>query len=94
MLITRNLLTAEQKVKTLWKLNLNTLIKSNFVIRLYMIGDNNEERKNWYANEKTPDFEDFNRIERICLDYYNGLQRYRPRRLSITLGMATTDLKI
>lgn len=67
--------------------NLELLRNSTFIF-------NNEERKNWYANEKTPDFEDFNRIERICLDYYKGLQRYRPRRLGITLGMATTDLKI
>ncbi len=67
--------------------NLELLRNSTFIF-------NNEEKKTWYANEKTPDFEDFNRIERICLDYYNGLQRYRPRRLSITLGMATTDLKI
>lgn len=67
--------------------NLELLRNSTFIF-------NNEEKKTWYANEKTPDFEDFNRIERICLDYYKGLQRYRPRRLSITLGMATTDLKI
>lgn len=67
--------------------NLELLRNSTFIF-------NNEEKKTWYANEKTPDFEDFNRIERICLDCYNGLQRYRPRRLSITLGMATTDLKI
>lgn len=67
--------------------NLEILRNSTFIF-------NNEEKKTWYANEKTPDFEDFNRIERICLDYYKGLQRYRPRRLSITLGMATTDLKI
>lgn len=67
--------------------NLELLRNSTFIF-------NNEEKKTWYANEKTPDFEDFNRIERICLDYYKGLQRYRPRRLSITLGMATADLKI
>ena len=67
--------------------NLELLRNSTFIF-------NNEEKKTWYANEKTPDFEDFNRIERICLDYYKGLQRYRPRRLSIALGMATTDLKI
>ena len=67
--------------------NLELLRNSTFIF-------NNEEKKTWYANEKTPDFEDFNRIERICLDYYKGLQRYRPRRLGITLGMATTDLKI
>lgn len=66
--------------------NLELLRNSTFIF-------NNEEKKTWYANEKTPDFEDFNRIERICLDYYKGLQRYRPRRLSITLGMATADLK-
>ena len=69
------------------KNNLELLRNSTFIF-------NNEEKKTWYANEKTPDFEDFNRIERICLDYYKGLQRYRPRRLSITLGMATADLKI
>lgn len=67
--------------------NLELLRNSTFIF-------NNEEKKTWYANEKTPDFEDFNRIERICLDYYKGLQRYRSRRLSITLGMATADLKI
>lgn len=67
--------------------NLELLRNSTFIF-------NNEEKKTCYANEKTPDFEDFNRIERICLDYYKGLQRYRPRRLSITLGMATADLKI
>lgn len=67
--------------------NLEFIRNSTFIF-------NNEEKKTWYANEKTPDFEDFNRIERICLDYYKGLQRYRPRRLSITLGMATADLKI
>lgn len=46
------------------------------------------EHKNWYANNRTPTFEDFNRLESACLKLYNGFSRQEAmkHRLSFRLG--------
>lgn len=46
------------------------------------------ENKNWYANNRTPTFEDFNRLESACLKLYDGFNRQEAikRRLGFKLG--------
>ena len=46
------------------------------------------EHKNWYANNRTPTFEDFNRLESACLKLYDGFNRQEAikRRLGFKLG--------
>lgn len=51
--------------------------------------------KQWYENQRTPNYEDFNRLERACLLFYNGFSNIaeNKRRLSFRLG-AFKELKI
>ena len=48
------------------------------------------ERKNWYENNPTPTYEDFNRLESACLKLYDGFNRQiatkQKRRLGFRLG--------
>ena len=46
------------------------------------------EPKQWYENQRTPNYEDFNRLERACLLFYNGFNSIaeNKRRLSFRLG--------
>lgn len=48
----------------------------------------NSITKTWYENQHTPNYEDFNRIERMCLNFYNGytIQKNSLRRLPFRLG--------
>lgn len=46
------------------------------------------EPKQWYENQRTPNYEDFNRLERACLLFYNGFNgiKENKRRLPFRLG--------
>lgn len=46
------------------------------------------EAKQWYENQTAFNYEDANRIERACLNFYNGFvsQKSNRRRLSFRLG--------
>lgn len=61
--------------------NLESLRENTFLF------DDSEE-KTWYENQKTPNYEDFNRLERACLLFYKGFtsQKNTLRRLSFRLG--------
>lgn len=61
--------------------NLESLRENTFLF------DDSEE-KTWYENQRTPNYEDFNRLERACLSFYKGFtsQKNTLRRLSFRLG--------
>ena len=61
--------------------NLNSLKQNTFAF-------DNSATKQWYENQRTPTYEDFNRIERMCLNFYNGytIQKNSLRRLPFRLG--------
>lgn len=46
------------------------------------------EPKQWYENQRTPNYEDFNRLERACLLFYNGFNgiKENKRRMPFRLG--------
>ena len=46
------------------------------------------EPKQWYENQRTPNYEDFNRLERACLLFYSGFNgiKENKRRLPFRLG--------
>lgn len=46
------------------------------------------EYKQWYENQRTPNYEDFNRLERACLLFYQGFNSIKENkaRLSFRLG--------
>ena len=46
------------------------------------------EPKQWYENQRTPNYEDFNRLENACLLFYNGFNgiKENKRRLPFRLG--------
>ena len=48
----------------------------------------NSDKKQWHDNMRTPDYEDFNRLESACLKMYIGLNKQieMKNRLSIRLG--------
>lgn len=45
--------------------NLESLKQNTFLF-------DNSDSKQWYENQRTPNYEDFNRLERACLLFYNG----------------------
>lgn len=53
------------------------------------------EYKQWYENQRTPNYEDFNRLERACLLFYQGFNSIKENkaRLSFRLG-AMKSIKI
>ena len=53
------------------------------------------EHKQWYENQRTPNYEDFNRLERACLLFYQGFNSIKENkaRLSFRLG-AMKSIKI
>lgn len=65
--------------------NLESLRKNTFLF-------DDSESKEWYANAWTPNYEDFNRLERACLLFYQGFnsQKENKRRLSFRLGTYRT----
>lgn len=61
--------------------NLESLRRNTFLF-------DNSGSKIWYENQRTPNYEDFNRLERACLLFYNGLTIIKENkvRLSFRLG--------
>lgn len=61
--------------------NLELMRKNTFLF-------DNSVSKHWYENQKTPNYEDFNRLERACLLFYNGLNTQKSHKpfLPQTLG--------
>lgn len=51
--------------------------------------------KQWHENQRTPNYEDFNRLERACLLFYQGFNSIKENkaRLSFRLG-AMKSIKI
>ena len=46
------------------------------------------DAKQWYANQRVPSYEDFNRLEKACLLFYNGFISIKEnkRHLAFRLG--------
>lgn len=61
--------------------NLESLRQNTFLF-------DDSEAKQWYENQRTPNYEDFNRLERACLLFKEGLesQKSMKRRLPFRLG--------
>lgn len=61
--------------------NLESLKQNTF-----LFDDSNS--KQWYENQRTPNYEDFNRLERACLLFYNGFKTQKAHKpfLPKTLG--------
>lgn len=61
--------------------NLETLRQNTFLF-------DDSDAKQWYENQRTPNYEDFNRLERACLLFKEGFesQKSMKRRLSFRLG--------
>lgn len=61
--------------------NLESLRQNTFLF-------DDSEQKEWYENQRTPNYEDFNRLERACLLFKEGFesQKSMKRRLSFRLG--------
>ena len=47
--------------------NLESLRKNTFLF-------DDSDPKQWYENQRTPNYEDFNRLEKACLLFYNGFK--------------------
>lgn len=66
-----------------------TKLESNLErIRVNTFRFDDSESKTWYENQRTPSYEDFNRIEMACLKFYKGLERVKANKgkLSLRLG--------
>lgn len=61
--------------------NLESLRQNTFLF-------DDSDPKQWYENQRTPNYEDFNRLERACLLFKEGFesQKSMKRRLSFRLG--------
>ena len=61
--------------------NLESLRQNTFLF-------DDSDPKQWYENQRTPNYEDFNRLERACLLFYQGFNSIakNKRRLSFRLG--------
>lgn len=64
-------------------------------IKRYTFAFDSSERKTWYENQRTPTYEDLNRLEQACLNLYEGLnsQLSIKSHLSITLGRNVSTIK-
>lgn len=61
--------------------NLENIRKNTFLF------DDSEPRK-WYENQRTPSYEDFNRLETACLRFFDGFENIKANKgtLSIRFG--------
>lgn len=61
--------------------NLESLRQNTFLF-------DDSDPKQWYENQRTPNYEDFNRLESACLLFYQGFNGIaeNKRRLSFRLG--------
>ena len=66
-----------------------TKLESNLErIKVNTFRFDDSESKTWYENQRTPSYEDFNRIEMACLKFYKGLESVKANKgkLSSRLG--------
>lgn len=66
-----------------------TKLESNLErIRVNTFCFDDSESKTWYENQRTPNYEDFNRIEKACLEFYKGFENVKAnkQKLSVRLG--------
>lgn len=66
-----------------------TKLESNLErIRVNTFRFDDSETRSWYENQRTPSYEDFNRIEKACLKFYKGLESVKANKgkLSLRLG--------
>lgn len=65
--------------------NLESLRQNTFLF-------DDSDPKQWYENQKTPNYEDFNRLEKACLLFYQGFNSIAENkgRLSFRLGAFRT----
>lgn len=66
-----------------------TKLESNLErIRVNTFRFDDSETRSWYENQRTPSYEDFNRIEKACLEFYKGFENVKSNkeRLSVRLG--------
>lgn len=66
-----------------------TKLESNLEkIKVNTFRFDDSESKTWYENQRTPSYEDFNRIEMACLKFYKGLESVKANKgkLSLRLG--------
>lgn len=70
----------------------NVLENNLDCIRTHTYAFFGDEAKQWYPNNRTPTFEDLNRLESACLKLYEGLNtQYSSKvRLSVRLGSMKT----
>lgn len=68
----------------------NNLENNLVLLRNYTYAFYSGNAKTWYENQRTPNFEDLNRLEGACLKMYNGLnlQADMRERLAFRLGDA------
>lgn len=68
--------------------NLESLRESTFLF-------DDSEVKQWYENQTAFNYEDANRIEQACLNFYNGffMQKENRARLSFALGTEPGTIK-
>ena len=68
----------------------NNLENNLVILRNYTYAFYSGNPKTWYENQRTPNFEDLNRLESACLKMYNGLnlQADMRERLAFRLGNA------
>ena len=67
-----------------------TKLESNLErIKVNTFRFDDSESKTWYENQRTPSYEDFNRIEMACLKFYKGLESVKENKgkLSLRLGL-------
>lgn len=66
-----------------------TKLESNLErIKVNTFRFDDSESKTWSENQRTPSYEDFNRIEMACLKFYKGLEGVKANKgkLSLRLG--------
>lgn len=68
----------------------NALENNLDIIRAHTYSFFGDESKQWYPNNRTPTYEDLNRLENACRRLFDGLQKQADmkRRLSFKLGSA------
>lgn len=57
-------------------------------IRNHTFPFDDSAHKQWYENQRTPSYEDFNRLEKACLRFFNGFKDIKANKgtLSMRLG--------
>ena len=66
--------------------NLESLRQNTF-----LFDDSNS--KQWYENQRTPNYEDFNRLERACLLFYDGFKNIKSHRGYLPMRLGNKFIK-